>query len=224
MLVTARRTPDSPPNDQVLVVVPRTPSTLEVRSGWDTLGFRGTCSNGFFLRAEGHTDQILSDEYGEISAHTMLPTSHVVWASVWLGIAGSAVDAARTYIRAEARRKPGTTPPAAVRLADLVGHYEEFRSLVRTRAAEVELAFDSPEDLASMGFAIRMNALKTSASTLVVDIVGRAMTICGMAGYRNDSELSLTRQLRDAYGAALMVNNDRLYGASAQMLLVYKGD
>ena len=75
-----------------------------------------------------------------------------------------------------------------------------------------------------MGFALRMNALKTSASTLVVDIVGRAMTICGMAGYRNDSELSLTRQLRDAYGAALMVNNDRILGASAQMLLVHKGD
>ena len=36
------------------------------------------------------------------------------------------------YVRAEARRKPGTTPPAAVRLAELVGTYEEFRSLVRS--------------------------------------------------------------------------------------------
>ena len=50
------------------------------------------------------------------------------------------------------------------------------------------------------------------------------MTICGMAGYRNDTELSLTRQLRDAYGAALMVNNDRILGASAQMLLIHRGD
>ena len=143
---------------------------------------------------------------------------------MWLGIAGSAVDAARTYIRAEARRKPGTTPPAAVRLADLIGRYEEFRSLVRARTAEYEAALDAPDELASMGFAIRMNALKTSASTLVVEIVGQAMTICGMAGYRNDTELSLTRQLRDAYGAALMVNNDRILGANAQMLLVHKGD
>ena len=47
VLATARRAPESPPNDQVLVVVPWTPSMLEVRSGWDTLGFRGTCSNGF---------------------------------------------------------------------------------------------------------------------------------------------------------------------------------
>jgi acyl-CoA dehydrogenase len=224
VLATARRTPESPPNDQVLVVVPVTESTLELRSSWDTLGFRGTCSNGFLLRCEGHGDQVLSDAYGDISAHTMLPTSHIVWASVWLGIAGSAVDGARTYVRAEARRKPGTTPPAAVRLADLIGRYEEFRSLVRARTAEYESALDAPDDLSSMGFAIRMNALKTSASTLVVDIVGCAMTICGMVSYRNDTELSLTRQLRDAYCAALMVNNDRILGANAQMLLVHRGE
>ena len=143
---------------------------------------------------------------------------------MWLGIAGSAVDNAHRYIRAEARRKPGSTPPAAVRLAELIAVYEEFRALVHARAAEYEAALDRPDVLESMGFAIRMNALKTSASNLVVDIVGRAMTICGMAGYRNDSELSLTRHLRDAVGAALMVNNDRIYGASAQMLLVHKGE
>ncbi len=224
VLVTARRTPESPPNDQVLVVVPTTPSTLEVRSTWDTLGFRGTCSNGFFLRAVGHVDQILTDSYGEISASTMLPTSHVVWAAVWLGIAGNAVDNARSHVRAEARRKPGTTPPAAVRLAELMGRYEEFRALVHARASEYELVLDDADILASMGFAIRMNSLKTSASALVAEIVGQAMTICGMAAYRNDSELSLTRQLRDAFGAGLMVNNDRILGASAQMLLIHRGE
>ena len=224
VLVTARRTPDSPSNDQVLVVVPKTPATLELRSGWDTLGFRGTCSDGFLLRAEGDANQILSDGFGDISSQTMLPTSHIVWASVWLGIAGSAIDIARAYVRADARKRPGVTPPAAVRLAELIGRYEEFRSVVRTRTSEYESAIARPDELASMGFAIRMNALKTSASTLVVEIVGQAMTICGMVAYRNDTELSLTRQLRDAYGAALMVNNDRILGANAQMLLVHKGD
>jgi acyl-CoA dehydrogenase len=224
VLATARRTPESPPNDQVLVVIPWAPSMLEVRSGWDTLGFRGTCSNGFLLRAEGDLDQILPDPYGEISSRTMLPISHIVWASVWLGIAGSAIDTSRAYVRAEARRKPGATPPAAVRLADLIGRHEEFRSVVRARVMEFERALGQLEDLDSMGFAIRMNALKTSASAAVVEIVSQAMTICGMASYRNDGEFSLTRQLRDAAGAALMVNNDRILAASAQMLLIHKGD
>jgi acyl-CoA dehydrogenase len=50
------------------------------------------------------------------------------------------------------------------------------------------------------------------------------MLICGMAGYKNDSPYSLGRHLRDAYGAALMINNDRIYGANASLLLVHKDD
>lgn len=224
ILVTARREPDSAANDQVLVIVPITSATLEQRSGWDTLGFRGTCSNGFLLQATGRLEQVLSDGYADISARTMLPTSHVVWSSVWLGIATSAVDTARAHIRAEARKKPGTVPPAAIRLAHLVGVLGQLRALVHGAAADYEAILDDSEALANMSFAIRMNALKTSASDLVVDIVSQALTICGMGGYREDSPFSLGRHLRDAYGAALMINNDRILAANAQMLLVHKGD
>ena len=224
ILVTARRDPDSPPNDQVLVVVPVTQATLEMQSSWDAFGFRGTCSDGFLLTAEGNVEQIMSDPYDVISAQTMLPTSHLLWASVWLGIANSAVDTARRCVRKDARRSLGSTPQAAVHLAELVGIHDQFRSLVRMRSAEYEAAMAEPETLTTMGFALGMGALKVSASTLVVDIVGRAMSICGMAGYKEDSPFSLGRRLRDAYGAALMVNNDRILGANAQMLLVHKGE
>ena len=47
-------------------------------------------------------------------------------------------------------------------------------------------------------------------------------TVCGMAGYSQRSPFSLGRHLRDAHGAALMVNNDRIMAENAQMLLVYK--
>jgi acyl-CoA dehydrogenase len=62
-----------------------------------------------------------------------------------------------------------------------------------------------------------------SASTLVIDIVMRAMLICGIQGYRNDSKLSLGRHLRDATGAALMVNNDRILGQNATMHVALRG-
>ncbi|MDQ6697957.1 MAG: acyl-CoA/acyl-ACP dehydrogenase [Actinomycetota bacterium] len=222
VLATARRMPDSPASDQVLVALPASSFELEQTSEWNTLGFRGTCSDGFILTAEGHTEQILSDPFADISAKTMLPTTHVLWASVWLGIASRAVATARTYLRAEARKNPGTMPPASIRVAELVGSLEQLASLVHGAARDYEEALDDDEVLTSMRFAIRMNALKTSASTLLVDIVGRALTICGMAAYSEVSPYSLGVALRDSYGAALMIHNDRIYANTAQMLLVHK--
>jgi acyl-CoA dehydrogenase len=222
ILATARRTVDSAPNDQVLVVVHRLAETLEPTSGWDTLGFRGTCSPGFRLRTQGDLEQILPDPFADISSRTMLPVSHIAWASVWLGIATSAVNRAGAYVRAEARKKPGTTPPAALRLAEVSGLLQQMRALVHDAARRYDATMDDPDALSSLGFALHMNNLKVSASTLVVDVVSRAMVICGMAGYREDSPFSLGRHLRDAYGAALMINNDRINGNNATMLLVHK--
>ena len=224
ILATARRTPESPPNDQVLVLCRPPGLVLEAISGWDTLGFRGTCSLGFRLVAQGGTELILADSYGDISSRTMLPVSHILWSSVWLGLATSAVDKARQFVRAEARKKPGVTPPSALRLAELIGQLQRMEELVRGTARRYDEVCDDLEALESMGFAITMNSLKVSSSTLVVDIVNRAMTICGMAGYREDSPFSLGRILRDAHGAAVMVNNDRINSNTAQMLLIYKDD
>lgn len=222
VLVTARRAPDSPPSDQVLVACLVDNLQLEPTSAWNTLGFRGTCSPGFMLRAHGPAGFILDDPYGDISSRTMLPVSHVLWASAWLGLASAAVDTARRYVREQARSKPGTTPPSAMRLAELVSVHQQMIDLVRGAAERFDEIGQDDDTLASLGVAISYNSLKIAASTLVVDIVGRALLICGIAGYREDSKYSLGRHLRDAYGAALMVNNDRIIGNNAQLLLVHK--
>jgi acyl-CoA dehydrogenase len=222
VLATARRCADSPPSDQVLVVCRPPDLSLETTSGWDTLGFRGTCSPGFRLVAEGELGLVLDDPFGEIAAQTMLPVSHVLWSSVWLGIAAAAVERARTYVQSEARKKPGVTPPGATRLAELSVIHQQMSEMVRGAARRYDEKCADPDALSSMGFAIAMNNVKLSASTLVVDIVGRALAICGIAGYREDTPYSMGRLLRDAYGAALMVNNDRIIGNNAQMLLIAK--
>jgi acyl-CoA dehydrogenase len=224
VLATARAGIDSPPSDQALVLVVPPDLALTRTAPWNALGFRATCSHSYSLQGSGDVDQILSDPFMTISSHTMLPTSHVLWASVWLGIAMSAVDLARAYVRAEARRRPGIEPPGALRCAELIGIFEQFRGLVDRGLARYESALHDGETLDSLGFAIEMNSLKTSSSTLVVDVVNRAMLICGIAGYREDSPYFLGRLLRDAYGAALMLNNDRILGVTARMLLVHKGD
>jgi acyl-CoA dehydrogenase len=69
-----------------------------------------------------------------------------------------------------------------------------------------------------------MNNLKVSASQLVVDIVHRALLICGIQGYKNDSPFSLGRHLRDAHSAALMIGNDRILATNASLLLVLKDE
>jgi acyl-CoA dehydrogenase len=222
VLATARRTVDSPPSDQVLVVCRPPGLRLDQTGEWDTLGFRGTCSPGFMLHASGPTDLILDDPYGDISSQTMLPVSHTLWGSVWLGIAAAALAKARKYVQAAARKSPGVTPPGALRLAEAAAVHQQFTELVHGSISRYENA--GPDDLASPSFAVAMNTLKVSASGLVVDVVGRALLITGISGYREDTPYRLGRQLRDAYGAALMVNNDRIVTNTAQLLLVARGE
>ncbi len=224
IMVTARRAPDAASNDQVIVLCRKEDVTLEQISGWDTMGFRGTCSLGYKLRATGPLSAVVPEPYADISARTMLPTSHTLWTSLWLGLASDSVSRARAYIRAEARKKPGTVPPGALRLAELVARLQTLRATVHDAVRDYEQHLGSPDVLSSMAFALRMNNLKIAVSQLVIDIVAAAMQIIGITGYRRDSKYTVERHLRDAYGAALMINNDRIYGANATMLLVVKDD
>lgn len=223
ILVTARRGPDSPPSDQVLILCPRTNVQLSPLSQWDALGMRGTCSSGYGLVAEGDRDDILPEPFADISAMTMLPVSHILWSHVWLGIATEALDRARRAVQSEARKSPGTTPPSALRLAEVSARYDQMAALVHGAAAAFEQVAHDPEALARLSFTATMNSLKVSTSTLVVEIVGAALNICGINGYRLDSPYTLGRLLRDAYGASLMVNNDRILANNAQLLLMNRG-
>lgn len=224
VLVTCRLSPAAASSDQVQVLVRRGGYTIEPLCSWDTLGFRGTCSSGFTLTARGDTDQVLLTPFADILAQTMHPFSHIVWGALWTGIAVDAVNRARACVRAEARKTPGETPLSALRLAEVDQVLQEMRHNVLGLAREYQelLAQTLPPAFPNFGFAIRTNNLKLSCSQRVVDVVSRALMICGLAGYRNDSKYSLCRHLRDAYGAALMVNNDRIMKLNATMLLAHK--
>ena len=101
----------------------------------------------------------------------MLPTSHVLWTSLWLGLASDAVGRARAFVRAEARRTPGTTPPGALRLAETVAELGTMRATVHEGLADYERIQDDPEALAGLAFAIRMNNLKASTAAMAPEIV-----------------------------------------------------
>lgn len=224
ILITSRRAPDAPASDQVLTLLKKGEYTLEKKGSWDALGMRGTCSLGFELKSRAPLDHILPVPFADISSQTMHPVSHILWTSLWLGLATSAASIARKYVRAEARKKPGVIPPNALRAAEIVNQLHVMRAAVRDAMHEYELRYDDPDALAGLQFSIRMNNLKIAASEQVVPLVAKAMSICGISAFRNDTPYSLGRHLRDAYGAGVMILNDRLYGTNAALLLVSKED
>jgi acyl-CoA dehydrogenase len=224
LLVTARRTSESPASDQVLVLLRSGDFSLQRTGAWDTLGMRGTCSPGFTVTSSGRHEQVLAEPFAMISEQSMVPYSHILWSAVWLGIAGDAVARASAFVRAEARRAPGTIPATAVRLAELSTRLQTLRSNVTAAAADFDALDGALEPLSSMSWALRMNNLKIACSEAAPRIVHDALQIVGILGYKNDSPFSVGRQYRDALSGSLMVGNSRIAAKSASMLLVLKDD
>jgi acyl-CoA dehydrogenase len=99
-----------------------------------------------------------------------------------------------------------------------------LRSNIVNAAKAYEEVLDKDSESDTARHTVLMNSLKVSSSRLAVEIVGKALLVCGLAGYRNDSPHSISRHLRDAYSSILMVNNDRIEHNIAQLLLMSKVD
>lgn len=224
ILITARRAPDAPPSDQLMAVICKDQYSLERSGSWDTLGMRGTCSEGFTLAAEAPHEQILGHDFAEIATQSMLATAHLLWSAVWYGIAADALNRAQTFVRNEARKNPSVTPPGALRLAEASTKALAMRSTIVECLNRFAQAKQTLDDLNSMSFAIAMNNLKLGSSQTAIEIINQALLITGIAGYKNDTPYSVGRHMRDALSAQIMISNDRIYGNISQMLLAHRLD
>lgn len=224
ILVTGRLNESAPASDQRMLICPRGDYELRKTDTWQALGLRGTASDSFILSAETSDDMLLDHDYGTISAHTALPTAHLLWSSVWLGIASAAVDQARATVRQQARAEVGFPPPGQLRLAEVMVDLQAFTDSVRHQAEHFDRVAANPEALGSISFAMAMNAIKVTSANAVVDIVLKALRIVGIAGYRTDTPQSLGRLIRDALGAPIQINNDRLLVNNSPFSLMAKVD
>lgn len=222
ILVTCRKDEQAARSDQVLVLVRREDCTITQTTSWDTLGMRGTCSPGFKLVSSGDERQILPGAFADSSAQTMVPYSHILWSSLWWGIAAGAVGKAAQFVRGQARQNPGTVPPTAQRLAELQVQLQTLKQNWLSAARDFDALGDDREELMGMGWALRLNNLKIASSEAAPQIVHRALQIVGILGYKNDSPFSLGRHYRDALSGSLMISNERIAARNASMLLVYK--
>jgi acyl-CoA dehydrogenase len=225
ILTTARRSPDATSSDQVVVAFMKEDYRLDRIMNWDTLGMRGTCSSGFTLKGVGEAEQVVPVAYEKIQSHTMMPVAHLTWAAVWTGLAASAVERARRSVRAAARNGSAQSAPPANHLVRATMLLRTLRGSLAAALERFEAVGTSESDLDSIEFQTAMNLLKVSASETATSIVMSAMQTCGLAGYRNDGEFSVSRHVRDVLSSSIMVNNERILAnaASPSLLLPIPG-
>jgi acyl-CoA dehydrogenase len=215
IVTIARRSEDAAGSDQVLLAITKEDYTLEPTIGWETLGMRGTRSCGFKLDFEGVAEQIFPEAYETIHAQTMTPTAHLLWSSVWAGNAAAAVDRAQVFIRRAARGSGGAMPPGAAHFTLARMTLEKLRATIAAKLESYAACGRDERALSSLQFQSSINLLKVEASELALEAVLHAVRACGLAGYRNDTDVSVGRHIRDALSAPIMINNDRILASMA---------
>lgn len=210
IVTTARRSADAAGSDQVLLVLLKSDYTLERLHVWDSLGMRGTSSEGFTLRVKASADQVMAEPYERIHAQTMVPYAHLLWGAVWAGIAAAAATKAQTFIRHAMRNSNGQPPPAAAHFTQAASTLRTLRGVLSSALRSYEAASSDEKAMASLEFQSMITMTKVQVSELAVTTVLSSMRACGLSGYRNDTEFSIGRHLRDVLSAPIMINNDRI--------------
>jgi acyl-CoA dehydrogenase len=209
VVTTARRVADAAASDQVLIAFFKSDYTLTKLQGWDALGMRGTCSEGYTLKANASAEQIIPEPYENIHVRTMVPSAHLFWGSVWTGIAAGATARAQAFVR-NAMRHGGQLPPGAPQFTRALATLRTLRGMLSTSLRKYEQCMNDPQTLAGLEFQTLITLTKVEASELAAQTVMHAMRACGLSGYRNDSEYSIGRYLRDVLSSPIMINNDRI--------------
>ncbi len=220
IVTTARRAADAAASDQVLLVLLKSDYTLERLQSWDTLGMRGTASEGFTLRARAAAEQIMPEPYERIHAQSMVPFAHLLWGSVWAGIAAAATGKAQSFIRHAMRQSNGQLPPGAPHFTQAVSTLRTLRGVLASALHSYQAAMSDEKAITSMEFQSMITLTKVQASELAATTVMHAMRACGLSGYRNDTEFSIGRHLRDVLSSPIMISNDRILANLASTSLM----
>ncbi|HDX9634235.1 acyl-CoA dehydrogenase family protein [Bacillus cereus group sp. MYBK108-2] len=227
-LATAKKSKDANETNQSLVLLNRDDMEIEQTSEWDTLGMRGTCSPGFTIKAKFSLNHVLNLPYRDISTQTMVPFSHILWSSVWYGIANEAFMKARklSKIRMKNLLRNGNQNYEDTKLVTI--HHK--LNLMQNNLEKYTLEYaDLTEDLKlnvdmlnSLDFSLQINNLKVISSELAVEIVQNSLFLCGFSGFQNNNKFSVGRNLRDILSSVVMIHNDRLNKTSSSLLLLQR--
>ncbi len=181
---------------------------------------RGTFSEGFMLKAQGSAEEVVPEAYELVHPRTMLPTAHVLWGSVWTGVATGAAARAQAFVRNAVKKSGGQMPPGAAGVTRMLSSLRTLRITLANAIRGYERVMGDPDSLSTLAFQSMITLTKVEVSEQAVSIVLAALRICGLSGYRCDGEFSVERHLRDILSSPIMINNERILGNLAGSALL----
>jgi acyl-CoA dehydrogenase len=95
-----------------------------------------------------------------------------------------------------------------------------LRGVLATVLRQYDAAMGDERAVGALEFQSTLTLLKVQVSELATETVLSALRACGLSGYRNDTEFSIGRHLRDILSAPLMINNDRIMAGLATTSLM----
>jgi acyl-CoA dehydrogenase len=73
-----------------------------------------------------------------------------------------------------------------------------------------ESVMSDEKAISALEFQAMITLTKVQVSELAVTTVLTSLRACGLSGYRNDTEFTIGRLLRDVLSAPIMISNDRI--------------
>jgi len=85
-----------------------------------------------------------------------------------------------------------------------------LRGVLAASLRSYEAIMSDEKAISSMEFQAMITLTKVQVSELAVTTVLSSLRACGLSGYRNDTEFTIGRLLRDVLSAPIMISNDRI--------------
>jgi acyl-CoA dehydrogenase len=120
------------------------------------------------------------------------------------------VERAQGFVRKISRLAKGALPPGAPLATQASLSLMTLVNMIGAALADYERRAASKSGLDQIAFQTSLNLLKVGASELAIETVMHALNAAGISGYRNDSEFSIGRSLRDIVSSSVMINNSRI--------------
>jgi acyl-CoA dehydrogenase len=224
-LITMRAAEEAREDQLTLVYADRDQLDVSLRSGWETLGMRGTASVGMRLTGSVPVWQAVGEPGGfrTVALESLAPVGHLAWAGCWLGAARGAFARLVALIRSPDRPRSLniTSDLFAERLARIRIDLEVVSAYLRTVCDEVVACREEGATLDVPAIQIHLNTLKVVAAERTFSAIDHMVQLAGLSlGYRRDAAVPLERHFRDLRSASLNYANDRLLVANGALALL----